>query len=95
MLVVFSVALFINVLTSVLIEKVMRCWHKLPREMVESLFLEVFKKHSVAVLRNMVWWRDTDGRWTAGLDNLEDYSSFGDSMNLITDVLLVHPEWSF
>jgi len=31
---------------------VVRCWNKLPREMVE--YLEVFKKHVYVVLRNTV-----------------------------------------
>ena len=36
--------------------------------MVESLSLEVFKKHSDVVLRDVVWWGNIGGRMV-GLDD--------------------------
>ena len=35
-------------------KKVVKCWNRLPREVVESPFLEVCKRHVAVVLRAMV-----------------------------------------
>lgn len=36
-------------------KRVMMQWHRLPREVMESLPLQVFKKRVAMALRDMVW----------------------------------------
>jgi len=39
------------------IMRVVRCWHRLPREAVDALFLAVLKARLDGALSNLVWWK--------------------------------------
>ena len=54
-------------------ERMVMHWHRLPKEVVESLALEVFKKHVGVALRNMVSGHGGD-ELIIGLDDLKGLS---------------------
>ena len=35
--------------------RVVRCWHRLPREVVDTPFLEAFKARLDGALRSLIW----------------------------------------
>lgn len=51
-------------------QRLMKHWNRLPRGMVESPSLEVFKKHRAVELRDMVYYGNIGSRRTVGLDDL-------------------------
>lgn len=59
----------------------MRQWNDLPREVAESLSLEVLKKFLDVVLKRMVSRGNIGSRWTVGLDLFQPWR-FYDSMKL-------------
>ena len=59
----------LNIRKNFFLEGVVLQWHRLPREVVVSLSLEVFKNHVDVALRDMVSGHG-GGRLTVGLENL-------------------------
>jgi len=47
-------------------ERVAVCWNRLHREVAVSLSLEVYKKKVYVILRDVVYWGNTGGRWMVG-----------------------------
>ena len=62
-------------------ERMMRHWHRFPREVVESPSLEAFKKRPFVTLRDLVYSSQRHGL-VVGLDSLIGLSNLNDSVFL-------------
>ena len=62
-------------------ERVVRCWRRLLRELVESPSLEVFKNHVNVALRDVVWSSHRHGLMVE-LDDLSGLPDLNGSMIL-------------
>ena len=61
--------------------RLVRLWKRLPRAVVESSSLEMFKKHGDVAMRDVVLWYGGDGL-TVALDDLSGPSNLNDSTSL-------------